>query len=721
MSNARKLTVIALISLLVSVALLGSGWITQTVSAIDLDEAIDLEAAPHFRDLTYTVGAPSYSTAFDELGSWKVSVGNPKLSIDSSNLVITSPSASGVRMTLTAADAGINETERSTIQIKVAPGNVTAQYTNVTLAANTDASDLMAVSFYGGEAKVVYSNGASTASSVLYSPVKGGASYVIAFELAESGTTVYLYDSAGDLLANKLLDVSDVHAGSVYAMHIGVSGLASGTVRADYAFVSTDVTDRAGSEIEMAALETDSSSPAKTVEVDPTKLKMIRSDDSITSGAYGMDALAGAEDDEVANMFGTIGSTAEPSQRFKGQFVAVGWEDFRSSVESQLQSQIAKSLGILDSKTIYIVDYYIDYLQLKTGLDQTVVNNEMAEYRQAMADVFQNMGIDLNATDSAVLTRQYTSVPMVSYGSSTMAILPPGANVNKLDEIDFLASLNPVTMAWNYWSMTPEERAEYNAKASAVLTEGAVDVDIPQSLPDALGLPDKDDAEELVMDLVGELNATLVAMADNTLDAINAGWAGAIELCNMTYLNLYNSFDNEIDRWQAVLNSTMEQFATMSKETLAAMTGFFDSTVDGITSGYEDMNNRLTSLNAEYMNWSNAMMVNTNAMFTQMFYDLSEQSAETQRYFMDQVTKGNEAVANISDSIALSASQTNEIFADLLSGGKLTEDSGLSFGAFLGDESTTVTIVLVVIISLVAVVVIFLLMGQKKKAGRQRR
>jgi hypothetical protein len=165
----------------------------------------------------------------------------------------------------------------------------------------------------------------------------------------------------------------------------------------------------------------------------------------------------------------------------------------------------------------------------------------------------------------------------------------------------------------------------------------------------------------------------------------------------------------------------MEQFATMSKETLAAMTGFFDSTVDGITSGYEDMNNRLTSLNAEYMNWSNAMMVNTNAMFTQMFYDLSEQSAETQRYFMDQVTKGNEAVANISDSIALSASQTNEIFADLLSGGKLTEDSGLSFGAFLGDESTTVTIVLVVIISLVAVVVIFLLMGQKKKAGRQRR
>ena len=111
---------------------------------------------------------------------------------------------------------------------------------------------------------------------------------------------------------------------------------------------------------------------------------MTRSDSSITSGAYGMDDLMNSSD-EGDNWIGTMGSTTEPSQRFQGQFVAVGWSDFRSAVEDELKGQIAKSLGILDSKQIYLVDYYIDYLQLGTTMDQTIVNNEMADYREAMA------------------------------------------------------------------------------------------------------------------------------------------------------------------------------------------------------------------------------------------------------------------------------------------------------------------------------------------------
>lgn len=723
MGHAKKITAITLTILLVTVTLLGSGWITQTVSAIDLDTAIDLEAAPHFRDLTYTVGAPTYSTSFDAMGDWKVSTGNPRLSIDRSNLVVTAPSASPVRVSLTSAYAeGLNvPDERSTVQLKVAPGNVTTQYTNVTLAANIDASDHITVSFNHGEANVVYTNGATSTSALLYSPVVKGTSYIIAYELAESGATVYLYDAAsGDLLANKLLDVADVHAGTVYALHMGVSGLASGTLRADYAFVTTASTDTSGVKIEMESLAAPDAREASIVQVDPTKLKMIRSDDPITSSAYGMDSLL-SEDDDVANFFGTIGSTAEPSQRFQGHFVAVGWEDFRGEVEAQLRSQIAKGLGIVDYNQIYIVDYYIDYLQLKTSMDQTIVNNELAEYRKGMIDAFANMGINLTATDAAVVSHQYTSVPMVSYGSATMAILPPGATAYALDWVDLAASLNPITLAVNYFTMSEEEKAEYRAKVGAFSILDGVNIDFPKSIPDALGLPDADDAKDLVKELTGSVNETLIAMAEWTLKAIREGWAGAFEFCNMTYLNLYNTFTAETARWNAVLNSTMDQFAAMAKETMATMTGFFDATVNEISSKYEKMNQQLASLNAEYMNWSNAMMVNTNAMFTQLLYDLSEQSAETQRYFMDQVAKGNEAVANISDSIALNAQQANAIFADLLSNGKLTEGEGLSFGAFLGDESTTVTIILVVAISLVAVVGIIYLMSGRKKVGRKRR
>jgi len=199
MSDLRKLVSITLISLLVSIALLGSGWITQEVSAVDLNSAVDLEAAPHFRDLTYTVGEPSYSTSFDALGDWKVSIGNPRLAIVQSTLSVIAPSSSMVRMTLTAGDApGLNESERSTIQVKVIPSNVTTAYTNVTLAASSDASDHVTVSFHGGEAMVIHSYDESTSSAVLFSPVEDGTPYIAAFELAEAGATVYLYDGAGE-------------------------------------------------------------------------------------------------------------------------------------------------------------------------------------------------------------------------------------------------------------------------------------------------------------------------------------------------------------------------------------------------------------------------------------------------------------------------------------------------------------------------------------------
>lgn len=715
MSNARKITAIALITLIISVALLGSGWITQTVSAVNLDDAIDLKAAPHFRDLTYTVGKPSYSTGFDDMGKWKVSIGNPRLAITQSNLVITAPSASPVCMTLTASDApGINKTERSTIQLKVAPSNVTTAYTNITLAANSDASDFITASFHGGLVTLAYTNAASTSSSTLYSPARDGVPYVIAFELAESGTTAYLYDSAGDLLANKLLDVADVHAGTIYAIHVGCSGLASGKVSVDYAFVTTATTDRAWSEIKTEAMSATSSNEPSIVQVDPTKLKMIRSDNSITSSAYGMDSLASVENDKVANMFGEIGSTAEPSQRFKGQFVAVGWDDFRGALEGQLKTQIAKSLGILDSSEIYLVDYYIDYLQLKTSMDQKIVNNELASYRVAMADAFKAMGIDLTETDAQTISRSYTSTPMVYGGTSVISLLPPGFNEFDWlhDALTFVPS--PLIAAMSYADMTSEEQAEYRTRITAGINLNPLS-GIEGSVNEAIGkIPDWQEVANYTDDKLKD-------MYNWTTGAIKEGISAVQQWVNATYMSIYSLYSNEVERWNAVLNTTMAQFATMSKETLVTMTGFFDATTKEISSKYQDMNDKLANLNQQYMNWSNSMMVNTNAMFTQLFYDLSEQSKETQRYFIDQMAKGNEAVANISDSIALSASQTNAIFADLLSNGKVSGNGGLSFGAFLGDDSTTVTIVLVAIISMIAVVVIFLLMGKRKKTGRQRR
>ena len=206
-----------------------------------------------------------------------------------------------------------------------------------------------------------------------------------------------------------------------------------------------------------------------------------------------------------------------------------------------------------------------------------------------------------------------------------------------------------------------------------------------------------------------------------TLDAIDNGVAGVFEFCNMTYLSLYTTFNNEIERWNAVLNATTEAFADTINQVTTTLTGFFDSTVDDLSAKYDDMSNKMASLNAEYMNTTNQMMANTNAMFSQLFYNMQENANQTQRYFADQVTKSNEAVANISSDIALSNSQINALFADLLSTGKISEDSGLSFGAFLGNSSYSVVIILVVVISVIAVVSVLFLMSGRKKAGRRKR
>jgi len=88
----HKATALMAAVLLVSIALLGTGWITIEAEAADIDDPFDVEAAPHFADVAYSLSEPTYSTAFDSIGSWKVSAGSPAVTVTNSTMGVTAPS-----------------------------------------------------------------------------------------------------------------------------------------------------------------------------------------------------------------------------------------------------------------------------------------------------------------------------------------------------------------------------------------------------------------------------------------------------------------------------------------------------------------------------------------------------------------------------------------------------------------------------------------------------
>ena len=711
MSSSIKITAITLITILISVSVLGCGWITQSVQAIDVDDAIDLEAAPHFRDVTFTIGTPEYSTAFDSLGKFKVTTGSPRLAINASNLVVTSPSNSTVRVTITEIDApGINQTDRSTFQFKFMVGNVTTQYSNITLASVSNLTDHATVSFNNGTASIIVTKGSSTYQATLFSPVEADTYYILAFELSEDSVTTYLYDADGTLLANHLDADTDLVAGNLYSASMSVAGVANGYLKADYAYVSTDFSSLASyDELEMTALKATSSKSVATVQVDPTKLEMVRSNDALTSAIWGMDDIAtNYADNDSAYLYSAVGSTAEPSQRVKGQFVAVGWDDFRADVETQLKAQIAKAVGV-QANTIYLVDYYIDYLQVKTEMDQTIVDNQLSLYRKAMVDAAIAMGMDITGEEATSIASSIQSVPMYASGTRSFSFFS-GTEFDILADILDCTHLGIINTFLQGTTDVAAATAEWLARTSAEMTL------------DPFGIKDLTSKLPSLEELDDYMDDKLNAMYNWTTGAVNAGISSVQEWCNQTYIQLYSYFSTETERWNAVLNATMEQYAALTEDTVSALTGFFDATINELTTEYGDLNDKIANMNAEYMNWTNQMMIQNNAMFSQLIWDLSQGAQESERYFIDQLAASNEAVANVSDQLALSTESTSEMFASLLDSGKLASGEGFSFGALLSEGSISYNVVIVIVLMVIAATAIFFLMtgGKRRRTVRKR-
>jgi hypothetical protein len=676
MQLTTRFTAITLIFAFLSVAILGSGCITLGASAEEIDP-FEIKAAPHFRDVTYVTDEPSYLQRFDGLGRWKVSVGAPSVSVSNSALSVSAPSATPVELTLSGSDApGINPDGRCFIETRLKASNVSTQNTSFTVE-NVATGNIAGVTIASGSMTYQYTTASNVATGNIYAPIAANTYYRVAIELTATTLTYYVHAADGTLLANYYANSAVLNAGEINEVHFGIEG-AAGSATFDYLYV-TDTAPLTSSSDSIKAVDAMTSDAYRTqagIRLDRQSLDLARSGSEVVQAANGIPALDLTKDrytkEELIDLFGAM---PEPNQRIEGILVAKGWTDFRGDLESSLRSSIAGGLG-LQASNVFLVDYYVDYLQLSTEVDEEIVETQYTRLWESLRNAYA--ATNAGETKDGGSTTQLSVMSVDSARSTmTMTFLPAA----ELDLIgDMLADVGGTIAG--------------GAKAAELGVRWACE--------QAFGFLD----DPLNLDKFREYVPT---------------WKDIQDGLNQTYNQVADRFTEETARWWAVLNATTEKFIGLVGSSMTAAYTWATGTVNNITASVTDSITSIAEMNKEFMSWSQTQMENTNAMFAQMFSDMSDNLMETQRFFADQQAKANQAITNITSELANSRQVIDNMWADFLAGGKPADGSPLTMSAFFGDELVKSIVVVVVVAAIIVIIALVLVMfSGRKKAGRRR-
>ena len=678
-SGRKAITAVALIFTLLTVTVLGSGAITmEAYGASSSVDPFHVKAAPHFRDVIYSLSQPTYLQRFDGLGSWKVSAGSPTIGgLSDSTLTIKSPSTVPCELTLAKSDApGMVTDDRTYVESRMAASSASA-YINVTLE-NVTTGYVATISIHGG--LVTYycdiSTGGTT-TGTLYGSAATSTYYKVAFDLDPVGITFYVYSGTGVALGNHYVNNARLGAGDVGEIHLGVSA-ASATGTWDYIYV-TDETPLAMESTTDVAIDTmvaDSSVTNKAVKVDPTAMKITKSSNSDVSGAFGI-VSSSDTDYNLTSAMHDFGTSAESSQRIQGKQYAEGWDNFRSDTENAVRSVIAEDKGIT-SDQVYLVDYYIDYIQQETTFDQQIVTRQHDLYLSMFREALRFEGY----TD-AKLNSLAGSAPV-----SQLSINVPFALT--VQQSWTLTTSSDGDAQWYDWALgivSPLGGALDLARLTAIGMKGAVDDTVDKALntfsPDAIA------------------NATMKVIGP----ALNALMAAGM------------SFS---DALSSLANSTTEGFQAISSGLTSAMTMMTAQTnemIGNLSQSWSDRLGDMSNLTGSFMTWSQQQAEMTNAMFSQMFLGMQEQSAEMYRMFAGQLAATNAAVMNITNGIFSGGD-----LSDILSGGKTSDSTPLTISGIFGSGWTSNPIVIIILVAIVLIIVVaIVLVWKNNHKGRRYR
>ncbi len=657
-----KISALAAAVLLLTVALLGTGWISYDVEAKDISDPFDLEAAPHFSDVTYALSKPTYSTGFDSLGDWKVSKGSPEITVDNSTLTINASTSDPVEVTLSEEDrSGINTTVRSYLETKIKAGNLTAQYTNITLE-NTDTGDKAWVSI-SSAVEYGFSAASGDSKGTLYSYPVEDTWYRVAFELTTTGVTFYLFSLAGEGIANYYTNSANLTVGEVSEAHISIEQGGEAVVDNLYVTGESNTARQSHPTSTKSTLVPDSAESVDLCDMDPTEATTDRSGSELANSVYGVDAnrtqLLEEGDLNTSQMVDFFATTPELPQRFSGKYIAKGWSDFRADMESNLKAKIAYDEGV-PSSNVYLIDYYIDYLQIKSGYDTDLMEQLQNRFWTSMQEAAESMGFTV-----------------------------------KGGEVDTGGD-------WNFFAMDP----------SSISRSTRMGVFDGPTLDDYLNPPSLLDWGGGVVEGAG---AAAEEFAARWWSNLAFGGDDHIDELLTNMEDMYSDYDSRVDQLWNYTTSNYEQLSGDYQAMLSWTTG----QVGQLSKHYEDSVESIQKMNAQYFNWTQQQFSATNSMYRQMM----NQSQQTQQYFADQVARQNEVITNITEDVTNALTFQNSMWADFLSGGKPLKDSPLTQSSWFGSDFFTYVVVIVVCIAIAALTILLFKFSMKGKgrSGRRKR
>jgi hypothetical protein len=488
-----------------------------------VEDPIDAHMAPIFDSIVYTLQEPAYSTSCDSRGDFKVSVGSPTITVDDSKVEFTTDTALETRMVLSSVDAPeINET-RAYFQIAFSLNKVATGYTNISLFDN-DADSWINVSITASKFYYDYLD-STQKTGILYATAVIDTQYVLGVDLTATSVTYYLYNSAGTLLANKYVAGQDLVGGNLKEIRFEHAVTAGKTLSIDYLYVlatpEIDAIDAAG--VEMDSIKTDTTLDNKRVDLDPTELDI---DHSLRAEIFGFeepDIESEVTEEKVLN---EIGLEPEKEQRRNARFVAEGWSSGSGAIEDALKDYIA-DLESVEPDEVYIIDYYIDNLQLKLTFNPTVVNNLVDRYEEVYPLVVE-------------------AVQEHFYGASSSVVRIQGLDLSAVGWI-----VSPIT---------------------ALIVTGLTNP-VNNALDDA-----KDIADRLLDEMEEGANRTWNEITDTREDFNNfvSDWA---DTSQENFNLLRSDFNNFVSVSQAQVSSLVSGYQDLTHDFTRAMSDFYSSTM----------------------------------------------------------------------------------------------------------------------------------------------
>jgi hypothetical protein len=507
-------------------------------------------------------------------------------------------------------------------------------------------------------------------SGILYSPIIATDWYTFAVELTTTGVTFYIYDDTGTELNNYYSNAADLRAGYVNEVRYSVSGSA-GAIYVDYLFGTGGASQSfstSGAPSTLDPLASDTEKKISNVIVDPAKVAKSNSGQAVVSAAYGIPdnafEILSKEELTRAEILEVLGQTPEINQRQKGTYSAVGWENFRGDLEQALKAKIAAFHGV-KSNEVYLIDYYIEWLEIGTTLDSNIV----AKAEESFWNAFQR---NVEDTGGRILTTSGNSDSSLSSMS-----LSVGSGMNS----------RYLTMAINPFMPSPLFILPLIIIAGAIIV-GMISGAYVMS----------ESSREMAQDFT-KITDTLIAQAK----ADRQFWENNFNETKKDFRDFENRLSNVTTQayqdLKAGYGSMLTTVRASVNDTVKAITDSIDKVQNGFAQSYQYLQQQ----------WQT-----TNAMYAQMF----NQTADQIRTFNGQIAKTNEAVMNISQGIFSGAYGAN-FWTDYMGGGK--PDTGpLSQVGFFGTNLTTTQVILIVIVAIAIIAAVALVMISRRRPGRRR-